>query len=112
MTPALQTATKGTAGNAFIASVSTTTANPLNYSSYLGGTATNNPGQQGLGDSGAGIALDKTFNAYIVGNIESLDFPTKSGAFHLVPKNSSNTVFVPRFDTTKSAHASLLYSTS
>ncbi len=112
MTTAFQTAIKGTAGNAFIASVSTTTANTLNYSSYLGGTATNNPGQQGLGDSGTGIALDKSFNAYIVGNIESPDFPTKAGAFQLVPKNSSNTVFVARFDTTKSGAASLLYSTA
>ncbi len=112
MTTAFQTAMKGTAGNAFIASVSTTTANTLNYSSYLGGTATNNPGQQGLGDSGTGIALDKSFNSYIVGNIESPDFPTKAGAFQLVPKNSSNTVFVARFDTTKSGSASLLYSTA
>ncbi len=78
MTTAFQTAMKGTAGNAFIASVSTTTANTLNYSSYLGGTATNNPGQLGLGDVGTSIALDASFNAYIAGNIESPDFPTNA----------------------------------
>jgi hypothetical protein len=111
-TTAFQTAVKGTSFNAFIASLSTTTANSLNYSSYLGGTAPTGPGVTTLGDRGAGIALDKNFNAYIVGSFQSPDFPITAGAFQLAPQNPSFTVFVARFDTTKTGSASLLYSTA
>jgi hypothetical protein len=108
---AFQTAMKGTAGNAFISEVSTTAANSLIYSTYLGGTATNNPGQLGLGDFGAGIALDRTFNVYAIGNTESADFPTTAGSFQATPGNSAQTAFVARLNTTKSGAASLVYST-
>ena len=102
---------KGTAGNGFISVIDTTTSNHLVYSTYLGGTATNNPGQTGAGDSGAGIALDHNFNAYVIGSTESADFPVTAGAFQAVPKNTHGTVFVARLDTTKSAANSLIYST-
>ena len=108
---AFQAAMKGTAGNGFISVIDTTTSNHLVYSTYLGGTATNNPGQTGAGDSGAGIALDQNFNAYVIGSTESADFPVTAGAFQTVPKNTHGTVFVARFDTTKSAASSLIYST-
>jgi Beta-propeller repeat/Abnormal spindle-like microcephaly-assoc'd, ASPM-SPD-2-Hydin len=111
-TTAFQTAVKGTSFNAFIASMSTTTANTLNYSSYLGGTAPTGPGVTTMGDRGAGIALDKSFNAYVVGSVQSPDFPFTAGAFQLAPKNPSFTVFVARFDTTKTGSASLIYSTA
>jgi len=110
-TNAFQAAMKGTAGNAFIAQIDTTTPNHLVYSTYLGGTATNNPGQTGFGDFGAGIALDQNFNAYVIGSTESADFPVTSGAFQAVPKNTDQTVFVARLNTTKTLTNSLIYST-
>jgi Cep192 domain 4/Beta-propeller repeat len=108
---AFQAAMKGTAGNGFISEIDTTTANHLVYSTYLGGTATNNPGQTGVGDSGAGIALDQNFNAYVIGSTESADFPVTPGAFQTVPKNTHGTVVVARLNTTKSGANSLIYST-
>ena len=108
---AFQAAMKGTAGNGFISAIDTTTPDHLVYSTYLGGTATNNPGQTGAGDSGAGIALDQNFNAYVIGSTESADFPVTTGAFQTVPKNIHGTVFVARLDTTKSGASSLIYST-
>jgi hypothetical protein len=110
-TNAFQAAMKGTAGNAFFAQIDTTTPDHLVYSSYLGGTATNNPGQLGLGDNGVGIALDLNSNAYVMGNAESADFPTTPGAFQATPANKSQVVFIARFDTTKSLASSLVYST-
>ncbi len=110
-TNAFQAAMKGTAGNAFIAQIDTTTPDHLVYSTYLGGTATNNPGQLGLGDNGVGIALDLNSNAYVMGNAESADFPTTPGAFQATPANKSQVVFIARFDTTKSLASSLVYST-
>jgi hypothetical protein len=110
-TTAFQSAMKGTAGNAFIAQIDTTTPNHLVYSTYLGGTATNNPGQTGFGDFGAGIALDQNFNAYVIGSTESADFPVTSGAYQAVPKNTDQTVFVARLNTTKTLTNSLIYST-
>jgi beta-propeller repeat-containing protein/centrosomal CEP192-like protein len=101
-----QTSMKGTAGNAFLAQIDTTTANHLVYSSFLGGTATTSPG-----DSGTGVALDPGFNAFVVGTVESTDFPTTAGVFQSKTKNTALSAFVARFDTTKSGAQSLVYST-
>jgi hypothetical protein len=54
--------------NAFVAQLSSS-GSTLVYSSFLGGTAS---------DSAAGIALDSSGNAYVVGSATSTDFPTKS----------------------------------
>ncbi|MGE0130294.1 MAG: SBBP repeat-containing protein [Blastocatellales bacterium] len=55
-------------GDAFVARVNAA-GTALTYSSYLGGAGT---------DEGAGIAIDSTGNAYVVGNTASGDFNTKS----------------------------------
>ncbi len=106
-TSAFQSALKGTAGNAFVARVDTTTANNLEYSTYLGGTATT----AGTGDIGVGIALDPSFNVYVTGNTRTSDFPITSGVLQTASKNTNKTTFVSRLDTTKSNGASLTYST-
>jgi hypothetical protein len=48
---------------------------PLIYSTYLGGSET---------DQGYGIALDSAGNAYVTGHTISTDFPTTPGAFQTV----------------------------
>jgi Abnormal spindle-like microcephaly-assoc'd, ASPM-SPD-2-Hydin/Beta-propeller repeat len=105
-TSAFQSALKGTAGNAFVARVDTTTANNLLYATYLGGTTTT-----GSGDTGSAIALGPNSNVFITGNTKATDFPVTSGVLQSAPKNSNKTTFVARLDTTKSNAASLLYST-
>jgi len=50
----------------------------LDYSTYLGGAGL--PGL-GLGDFGAGIAVDTNGNAYVVGYTTSTNFPTITGAY-------------------------------
>jgi len=104
---AFQSTLKGTAGNAFVSRIDTTTSNNLVYSTYLGGTATT----AGSGDIGVGIALDPSFNVYVTGNTNTSDFPVTSGVLQNNPKNTSQTTFVSRLDTTKSNGASLIYST-
>jgi hypothetical protein len=103
---AFQSTLKGTAGNAFIARVDTTTANNLVYATYLGGTATG-----GAGDIGNAIALGPSSNVFVTGNTKTTDFPVTSGVLQSTPKNTNKTTFVARLDTTKSNGASLIYST-
>ena len=104
---AFQSTLKGTAGNAFVARVDTTTANSLVYATYLGGTATGS----GSGDIGNAIALGPSSNVFVTGNTKTTDFPVTSGVLQSAPKNTNKTTFVARLDTTKSNAASLVYST-
>jgi hypothetical protein len=104
---AFQSTMKGTAGNAFVARVDTTTANNLVYATYLGGTATGS----GSGDIGNAIALGPSSNVFVTGNTKTTDFPVTSGVLQSTPKNTNKTTFVARIDTTKSNGASLVYST-
>jgi hypothetical protein len=72
----------------------------LVYSTYLGGS---------LGDSGSGIAVDSSGNAYITGGTYSTDFPT----MHPLQRTCDgcptyNDAFVAKFNATGSA---LVYST-
>jgi hypothetical protein len=64
--------TKGAAGVAFISLIDTTTnANP-SYSTFLGGTGS---------DEGLGIRVDGQGIAYVAGKTSSIDFPHTQGAF-------------------------------
>jgi Abnormal spindle-like microcephaly-assoc'd, ASPM-SPD-2-Hydin/Beta-propeller repeat len=106
-TSAFQSSLKGTAGNAFVARVDTTTANNLVYSTYLGGTATSS----GSGDIGTAIALGPSSNVFVTGNTAATDFPVTAGVLQSAPKNSTKTTFVARLDTTKLNAQSLMYAT-
>lgn len=72
----------GGVGNAFVLALNPQGA-ALLYSSYLGGT--------GGYSLGAGIALDSSFNAYVVGGTISTSFPTTPGAFQsTAPQSQGN----------------------
>jgi hypothetical protein len=97
------------ASDAFIAKLGPT-GSALLYSTYLGGRGD---------DSGSGIGLDSSGNAYITGGTRSSDFPVTSGAFQTsygggtcgsAPNNTfpCGDAFVAKLDTTGTA---LIYST-
>lgn len=104
-------------GAAFVAKLDTTQsgAASLLYSTYFGGNGAHasSPGP-GFSDAAFGVAEDSAGNTYVAGTTASTDFPTTAGtAFQpAVPAgNTGGAAFVSRFDTTKVAGASLLYST-
>jgi hypothetical protein len=70
----------------------------LVYSTFLGGTD---------GDEGIGIEVDRSGNAYVMGNSVSSDYPTTQGAFDTI-HNGSADVFVTRLNASGSR---LAYST-
>ncbi len=61
----------GGSGDAFVAKLKAD-GSALVYSTFLGGSAT---------DAGLGIAVDASGSAYVVGDTNSADFPTTTGAF-------------------------------
>ncbi|HUU05986.1 MAG TPA: SBBP repeat-containing protein [Patescibacteria group bacterium] len=71
----------------------------LAYSSYLGGSGT---------DNAYGIAVDGSGNAYVTGETYSTDFPTLN---HYQTAQTDLDAFVTKIDTTQSGSASLVYST-
>ena len=73
----------------------------LAYSTYLGGTTT---------DEGQGIAADEDGNAYVTGYTSSIDFPLRNQYQSGTVMGSTN-AFVTRLDTNLSGDASLIYST-
>jgi hypothetical protein len=83
--------------NAFVTRLSADGATIL-YSTYLGGTGY---------ESGNGIAIDSSGNAYITGESDSTDFPTTSGAYQTT-NLSGATTFVTKLSATGAA---LIYST-
>jgi hypothetical protein len=98
---AFQTSHAGGAINGFLDYFVTkinSTGTELLYSTYLGGS--NVDGRKG------GIAIDRSGNAYIVGQTNSQDFPTTPGAFQT--QVGGNAGFVTKLDPTGS---NLVYST-
>jgi Bacterial Ig-like domain (group 3)/Chitobiase/beta-hexosaminidase C-terminal domain/Beta-propeller repeat len=71
----------------------------LIYSTYLGGSGTQNPGGAGgFGDEAYYVALGPNQNAYIVGYTSSSNFPVTAGAFETTYTSQQNTGFVADFD--------------
>lgn len=87
-------------GNAFMAELNPT-GSDLVYSTYLGGSRE---------DGGAGIAVNSSGDAYVVGHTNSPDFPVTSGAFQTTCGNPSScgSAFVTEMNPTGTA---LVYST-
>jgi hypothetical protein len=118
-----QTALNSPLGNGFLAKIDTTKSGAVSllYSTYLGGTAANALATLGFGDVAYGVAIDAASgNAYLAGVTPSTDFPTTNGTTigsvaALQPSsptgNTQGAAFVTQVDTTKSAGASLIYST-
>jgi hypothetical protein len=71
----------------------------LIYSTYLGGTGTQNPaGPGGSGDTGYALALGPHQNVYLVGFTTSSNFPITADAFETKYNTQQNTGFVADFD--------------
>ena len=86
-------------GDAFVAKYTTSQATPaIGYLTYLGGTKA---------DTGLGIAVDASKDAYIAGNTVSTDFPTSMDAFQHTYGGGNADAFVAKLDP---AGATLLYS--
>jgi beta-propeller repeat-containing protein len=96
-TGALQSALVG-GSDAFVTKLNAT-GSALAYSTYLGGNGF---------DSGSGIAVDSSGNAYVTGVTGSTDFPTTAGAFQNAFGGGLNDAWVSKFN---AAGAALLYST-
>ncbi|MGC1107643.1 MAG: SBBP repeat-containing protein [Candidatus Acidiferrales bacterium] len=88
--------TNGGSGDAFVTKISAD-GSQLVYSTYLGGS---------LKDSGNGIAVDSSGDAYVTGEATSADFPTTPNA--LQPTQSGSQAFVAEISADGSQ---LLYST-
>ena len=94
----LQTTMAGQ-GDAFIAKYSTSLPAPaLVYFTYLGGSKA---------DSGAGIAVDSSGNAYVAGSTVSTDFATTTDAFQRTYGGGNADAFITKVD---AAGATILYS--
>jgi hypothetical protein len=71
----------------------------LVYSTYLGGTGTQNPaGPGGSGDTAYGLTLGAAGAVYVVGYTTSSNFPITAGAFESAYHTQQNTGFVAEFD--------------
>jgi hypothetical protein len=83
--------------NAFVAKLNAT-GSALIYSSYLGGS---------MSDQGFGLALDSSGNVYVTGSAASQNFPTTPGAFQTVFGGGQQDAFVAKV----SSAGTLAYST-
>lgn len=77
------------------------TATAVLYATYIGGSASK--------ERANGIALDPAGNAYIVGQTEASDFPTKNAVQPL--HGGLTDAFVAKFNPAASGNASLIYAT-
>jgi Beta-propeller repeat/FG-GAP-like repeat len=94
---AFQSAYGGGTEDAFVTEVNNLGAG-LIYSTYLGGSGT---------DTGSGLALDSTGDAYVVGSTASTNFPVTSGSFQTANAGVSD-AFITKV---LNGGASLVYST-
>jgi hypothetical protein len=94
---AYQTGLEG-ASNVFVAKLNPTGA-ALIYSSYLGGSGS---------DTGYGIAVDGSGDAFIAGSTSSANFPVSAAAYRLTYSGGTSEAFVTAFNP---SGAGLLYST-
>jgi beta-propeller repeat-containing protein len=69
---AIQSMNRGVFGNAFVTTLNPRGTAPLVFSTYLGGT---------ISDQGSGIAVDSLGSAYVTGYASSTDFPTTMGVY-------------------------------
>jgi uncharacterized repeat protein (TIGR01451 family) len=83
------------------------TATALVYSTFLGGSSSENSGG-GNFDQGNAIAIDSSGNAYVAGYTTSRNFPTTKGAFQSVGCCSDSEGFVSKLT---AAGTTLTYST-
>jgi hypothetical protein len=92
-------------GDAFVAKLNAA-GSALVYSTYLGGSGSNEAGGGDGTAASSGIAVDAAGNAYVTGNTDSTDFPT---AHLLQPaRGGGDDAFVAKLNAAGSA---LLYST-
>jgi hypothetical protein len=101
------------AGNAFVTEVNTNGSGQpsLLFSSYLGGNGTG-PANFPFGDFGAGITVDSSSNAYVVGTTTSgLSFPNQGTQITSCAKNADSTVFVAEIALATPTTPALTYST-
>lgn len=101
ITPSAFQSNNAGAPDAFV-TVLNSSGTALLYSTYLGGTGS---------DQGYRIAVDTSGMAYVAGITASTQFPTTSGAFQTVYGGGNNDSFIAKLDPTKSGSASLVYST-
>lgn len=89
------------ASDAFVTKIDTNQAgvSSLIYSTYLGGSSF---------DSGSGISVDNSGNAFLSGGTDSTDFPTLN-PYQTYRRNGD--AFVTKIDTTQVGISSLIYST-
>ncbi len=109
---AYQSSLKSPNGNAFLTAVNTNLsgAASLVYSTYLGGDGAGSL----LGDMGAGVAVDGSGNAYVIGETTSDasgPFPTTSSAFQSALNSPNGNAFLSEIATNQSGSQSLVYST-
>lgn len=108
MTP-VQAALMGV-GDAFITKLNAE-GSALAYSTYLGGSIDSFDNGTSAPDSGQGIAVDASGNAYVTGSAGATDFPTTAGAFQTTMGGSQDfagDAFVTKMSSTGTA---LVYST-
>jgi hypothetical protein len=94
---AFQKVLKSSVDNVFVSKVNTT-GSALVYSTYIGGTGT---------DEGIGIAVDAAGSAYITGDTSSSNFPTTANAFQKTIGDAAGDSFVTKLSADGS---SLVYS--
>jgi len=86
--------------------------NALLYSTYIGGSGTQNPnGAGGFGDEAYYLALGPNSNVYVVGYTSSPNFPVTPDAFETKYHTNQNTAFVADFDLGSTPTAGETYTT-